>query len=131
MNFEKKIVTSRDAPKGRGPFPQALRCGPMVFVSGQGPLLPKTNAPIIGTFADQAALTLENVKAVLAATGLGLQHIVKTTVYLSDLSRIEEFNDIYRRMMPEPWPARTLVSAGLRGIDVEIDVIAIDPGAAA
>jgi 2-iminobutanoate/2-iminopropanoate deaminase len=127
MTFEKRIIESSDAPKGRGPFPQALRCGPMVFVSGQGPLSPSTNAPIGGNFAEQAAQTLRNVEAVLAASGLGLQHIVKATIYLQDLSRVEEFNEIYRTMMPEPWPARTLVSAGLRGIDVEIDVIAFDP----
>jgi len=128
--MEKKTLASRDAPKGRGPFPQAMRCGAMVFVSGQGPLSPKTNTPIIGTFADQVTLTIQNIKAVLAAADLGLEHIVKATIYLSDLSYVEEFNDIYRRMMPEPWPARTLVSAGLRGIDVEIDVIAMDPRAA-
>lgn len=129
MIFEKKSVISKDAPKGRGPFSQAVRCGPMVFVSGQGPISLKTNAPIIGTFSDQATLTLENIKAVLAAADLGLQHVVKVTVYLSDLNRVEEFNEIYQKMMPEPWPARTLVAAGLRGIDVEIDVIAIDPSA--
>ncbi len=130
MTLEKKTITAKDAPKGRGPFPQALRCGPMVFVSGQGPLSAKSNSPILGTFAEQAALTLDNVAAVLTAAGLGLQHVTKATVYLSDLSFVEEFNEIYRRKMPEPWPARTLVSVGLRGIDIEIDVIAIDPNAA-
>jgi len=129
MTFEKRIIASNDAPKGRGPFPQALRCGALVFVSGQGPLSPSTNAPIGGTFADQTTQTLRNVEAVLAASGLGLQHIVKATIYLQDLNRVEEFNEIYRKIMPEPWPARTLVSAGLRGIEVEIDVIAIDPEA--
>jgi len=129
MTLEKKHIASNEAPKGRGPFPQALRCGQMVFVSGQGPLLPATNAPIGGTLAEQARQTLRNVEAVLSAAGLGLRHIVKATIYLQDLSRVEEFNEIYREMMPEPWPARTLVSAGLRGIDVEIDVIAMDPGA--
>ncbi len=129
MTFEKKPIASNEAPKGRGPFPQALRCGPMIFVSGQGPLSPTTNTPIGGTLAEQTRQTLRNVEAVLSAAGLGLQHIVKATIYLQDLSRVEEFNEIYREIMPEPWPARTLVSAGLRGIDVEIDVIAIDDGA--
>lgn len=130
MTFEKQIVASKNAPKGRGPFPQAVRCGPMVFVSGQGPLSRETNAPITGSLADQAILTLDNVAAVLQAAGLGLENVVKATVYLSDLNRVEEFNEVYRKRMPEPWPARTLVAAGLRGIDVEIDVIAIDPDAA-
>jgi len=131
MTFEKKTIIAKDAPQGRGPFPQAMRCGPMVFVSGQGPLSPVTNAPITGTFAEQARQTIRNVQAVLAAADLGLHDIVKATIYLQDSSRIEEFNNIYREIMPEPWPARTLVCAGLRGIDVEIDVIAIDRTAAA
>ncbi|MDO8874712.1 MAG: Rid family hydrolase [Pseudolabrys sp.] len=130
MTFEKKTVTAKDAPKGRGPFPQALRCGPMVFLSGQGPLSPATNAPIKGTFAEQARQTLRNVQAVLAAADLGLHDIVKATIYLQESSRIEEFNEIYREIMPEPWPARTLICAGLRGIEVEIDVIAMDRTAA-
>lgn len=129
MTFKKKLIVSSEAPKGRGPFPQAVRCGPMVFVSGQGPLSPATSVPIGGTLAEQTRQTLRNVEAVLSADGLGLEHIVKATIYLQDLSRVEEFNEIYRAIMPEPWPARTLVSAGLRGIDVEIDVIAMDPGA--
>ncbi len=130
MNFEKKTITADDAPKGRGPFPQAMRCGPMVFVSGQGPLSPVTNAPIGGSFADQTRQTLQNIATVLGAAGLGLQDIAKATIYLQDLNHIEEFNKIYREIMPEPWPARTLVCAGLRGIDVEIDVIAVDLTAA-
>ena len=130
MSYEKTTITSKDAPKGRGPFPQAMRCGPMVFVSGQGPLSPATNVPITGTFAEQARQTLRNVQAVLAAADLGLQDIVKATIYLQDSSRIEEFNEIYRELMPEPWPARTLICAGLRGIEVEIDVIAVDRTAA-
>lgn len=131
MTFHKNIIVAENAPKGRGPFPQAVRSGAMVFVSGQGPLSAETNAPVAGDFAGQVLRTLDNVAAILAATGLDLRHIVKMTVYLSDLARVEEFNEIYRKRMPEPWPARTLVAAGLRGIDVEIDAIAIDPSPSA
>jgi 2-iminobutanoate/2-iminopropanoate deaminase len=129
MTSVKTSIQTKDAPKGRGPFPQAIRCGSMVFVSGQGPLSPETSTPVGGTLTEQATLTLQNIRAVLAAAGLGLEHVVKATIYLQDLGRVEEFNEVYREIMPEPWPARTLVSAGLRGIDVEIDVIAIDPEA--
>ena len=127
MTFAKKPVTVRDAPSGRGPFPQAVRCGPMVFVSGQGPLSPQTNAPIAGSFAEQVELTLSNVAAILGGAGLDLGHVVKVTVYLADLQRVHEFNAIYEARIPEPRPARTLVMAGLRGIEVEVDVIAMDP----
>jgi 2-iminobutanoate/2-iminopropanoate deaminase len=125
-NFRSAIL-SREAPKGRGPFPQALRVGQLVFVSGQGPLDPATNAPIVGTFLEQVNRTFDNIEAILAAAELSLSDIAKVTVYLSDLKNIVEFNSIYEKRVPSPFPARTLVQAGLRGIDVELDVIAIDP----
>lgn len=115
------------APAGRGPFPQALEAGAFVFVSGQGPLLPETNQPQSGDFAAQVRLVLSNVEAILRAANLGLEHLVKVTVYLTDLANVPAFNEVYAQMIPEPRPARTLVQAGLRGIDVEVDVIAMKP----
>jgi 2-iminobutanoate/2-iminopropanoate deaminase len=124
----KSPIHTPTAPAGRGPFPQALAAGPFVFVSGQGPLLPSTNQPERGDFATQVRQTLANVRAILGAANLGLEHIVKVTVYLTDLAQVPAFNEVYEELMPEPRPARTLVQAGLRGIDVEVDVIAMDPG---
>lgn len=123
----KNLIQTPAAPAGRGPFPQALAAGPFVFVSGQGPLLPESNEPARGEFAAQVRQTLANVRAILSAANLGMEHIVKMTVYLSDLANVPAFNEVYERLIPEPRPARTLVQAGLRGIDVEIDVIAMDP----
>jgi len=127
VTFAKVPIAATEAPTGRGPYPQAVQCGPFVFLSGQGPLSRVTNQPIAGSFADQVTLTLDNVAAILAAARLGLEHVTKVTVYLSDLARVDEFNAIYSARMPKPWPARTLVQCGLRGIDVELDVIAVDP----
>ncbi|MEP7300716.1 MAG: Rid family hydrolase [Caldimonas sp.] len=124
--FKRTVQTSL-APSGRGPFPQALATGPLVFVSGQGPLSPETNEPIVGSFEEQVQRTFANVAAILDAAGLGLAHVVKVTVYLTDLANVPTFNRIYERLMPAPLPARTLVECGLRGIDVEVDVIALDP----
>lgn len=121
------VIFSERAPKGRGPFPQALRAGSLVFLSGQGPLDPQTNAPIAGGFKEQVERTFDNVVAILAAAGLTPESIVKITVYLSDLARIPEFNVLYEDWLGRHFPARTLVQAGLRGIDVELDVIAFDP----
>lgn len=126
MNESRSVIFTDKAPKGRGPFPQALRVGQMVFVSGQGPLDPIANAPIAGPFSEQVKRTLDNLEAILAAAGLGFSDIAKVTVYLSDLRHVPEFNAIYEARIPAPFPARTLVQAGLRGIDVEIDVIAMD-----
>lgn len=127
MSAFKESIVAEDAPRGRGPYPQALRLGPLVFVSGQGPLDPTENRPKGGSFAEQVHLTFRNIKGILAGAGLTLAHLVKVTVYLTDLSRVEEFNAIYSAEVPEPRPARTLVQAGLRNIDVEMDVIAADP----
>jgi 2-iminobutanoate/2-iminopropanoate deaminase len=128
MTELKQTITAPDAPSGRGPFPQAVRAGAFIFLSGQGPLDPATNAPISGSFAEQVQQTFLNISVILAAAGLGLEHIVKLTIYLSDLARIPEFNELYTVYMPQPWPARTLVQAGLRQIDVEMDVMAVDSG---
>jgi 2-iminobutanoate/2-iminopropanoate deaminase len=115
------------APAGRGPFPQAVQVGPLLFLSGQGPLSPTTNRPIDGGFAEQVRQTFANVEAILRAAGLGLEHVVKVTVYLADIARVPDFNTLYEVLMPAPLPARTLVEVGLRGIEVELDVIAAHP----
>jgi 2-iminobutanoate/2-iminopropanoate deaminase len=124
----KRTIRTPLAPTGRGPFPQAIGVGGLVFVSGQGPLSPATNQPITAPFEQQVRQTFANVQAILQADGLDLDHIVKLTVYLSDVENVPLFNQIYESVMPAPLPARTLVQAGLRGIDVELDVIAIHPG---
>lgn len=124
----KRTISTPLAPSGRGPFPQAVGVGDLVFLSGQGPLSPATNQPIPADFEQQVRQTFANVQAILQADGLGLGHIVKLTVYLSDVANVPLFNSIYETVMPAPLPARTLVEAGLRGIDVELDVIAIHPG---
>jgi 2-iminobutanoate/2-iminopropanoate deaminase len=87
---------------------------------------PQENRPKGGTFEQQVRLTFRNVRAILAAAGLSLADVVKVTVYLSDLALVPQFNGLYEAEMPEPRPARTLVQAGLRNIDVELDVIAAD-----
>lgn len=127
MRDIRSVIFTEKSPKGRGPFPQALRVGQLVFVSGQGPLDPATSAPISGSFSDQVHRTFDNLKAILAAADLGLSDVAKITVYLTDLRHLTEFNAIYESCIPAPYPARTLVQVGLRGIDVEIDVIAVDP----
>lgn len=126
----KRAVASEEAPAGRGPFPQAVQVGPLVFVSGQGPIEQATNRPIEGDFSAQVRKTFDNLAKILKAAGLDLTHVVKVTVYLANLTRVEEFNKLYESLMPQPFPARTLVQAGLRGIDVEMDVIAARPSIA-
>lgn len=123
MRLEKRVVQAKAAPKGRGPFPQALRYGNLLFVSGQGPLDPDRNEPIKGSFDQQVTQTLLNLGEIAKAAGCSLEDALKLTVYLSDLNDVPRFNELYEQQFTEPRPARTLVQVGLRGIQVEIDAI--------
>ncbi len=122
-------VHTSKAPSGRGPFPQAVRCGDLLFVSGTGPLDPGRNEPDVGSFEHEAHLTLQNLSAVAEAAGCGLRDAVKLTIYLADVANVPAFNEVYRLYFTERLPARTLVQVGLRGIQVEIDGIFACPSA--
>ena len=124
-----QAVETADAPKAIGPYSQGIRAGSWVYVSGQIPLDPKP-ADIAGaTVAEQTEQVLKNVAAVLAAGGSSLTLVVKTTVYMTDLGRFTEMNEVYARHFSAAggrFPARATVevSALPKGALVEIDAIA-------
>ena len=124
-NFER---VSEVQGMGATPLPlsRATVAGEFVFVSGQGPIYPKTRE-IPEDFEDQVQLTLENVERVLYAADASMTDVAKVNVYLSDLDNFERFNEIYREFFPNEYPARTTVGANLLGIQVEIDCIAVLP----
>jgi 2-iminobutanoate/2-iminopropanoate deaminase len=110
-----------------GAYSPALRVGNLVFVSGQGPF--DAAGEVVGeSVEEQTAQCLENVRTVLAAAGLGLDDVVKVTTYLCDFAYFDRYNAVYAERFSEPRPTRTTVAAGLGGILVEIDAIAVDPG---
>ncbi|GIP37582.1 reactive intermediate/imine deaminase [Paenibacillus sp. J31TS4] len=107
------------------PFSMAVQSGPYVFVSGQGGIDPDTGKPAGDSLEEQTALTMENVRRVLAMARLELKDIVKVTAYLSDPDDYPAFNALYRTYFPEGYPARTLVYCSLNyDLRVELDVIA-------
>lgn len=125
-----RAVTSADAPKAIGPYSQAIRAGNVVYLSGQLPIVAKTgelkkDAPI----EEQTALVLENLKAVLAAEGMNLSHIVSTTVYMQDLNEFGKMNDTYATFFSGTTPARATVQVARlpRDVKVEIGAIAVKP----
>jgi 2-iminobutanoate/2-iminopropanoate deaminase len=120
---QKEILFTENAPKGRGPFPQAVRYGDLLFVSGQGPLNPESSEPETGSFESETRRTLDNLKAIVEGSGGSLSDALQIRVYLTDLANIPLFNQIYREYFSEQYAARTLIQAGLRGIQVEIDGI--------
>jgi 2-iminobutanoate/2-iminopropanoate deaminase len=127
QNPRKRAIVSPDAPSGTGPYSAALAAGNFVFVSGQGPLDPKTHE-IMGTgIEEQTKLTFSNVDALLKAAGASLRDVVKVNVYLSDMDDYPSFNAIYGRLFEQPYPVRTTVACGLQGILIEVDCIAMMP----
>lgn len=124
--MKKTQVSTAEAPAAIGPYSQAIRAGGMVFVSGQVPLDPKTGAVVEGGVREQTRRVLDNLAAVLAAAGLGMGDVVKTSVFMTDLSRFAEMNEVYASAFPAPAPARATVqvSALPKGALVEIEAVA-------
>jgi 2-iminobutanoate/2-iminopropanoate deaminase len=122
----KKVAISTDqAPAAIGPYTQALAVGPFVFVSGQIPLDLQGNV-VQGDIVVQTCQVIANLKAILAAVGLALKDVVKTTIFLADLADFQEMNRAYAEFFPGHPPARSTVQvAGLpRGVSIEIEAIA-------
>jgi 2-iminobutanoate/2-iminopropanoate deaminase len=99
--------------------------GRFIYVSGQSP---KRNGVVVGeTTAAQTAVALENIAAILAQAGAGLEDVVRCGVYLADMADFAEMNEAYLEKFSEPLPARTTVGVTLRGFKVEIDCVAVLP----
>ena len=125
----KKIIRTETAPAPVGPYSQAIESGGFLFCSGQIAINPKTNQVLTGPVEEQAKQVMENIKAVLTAAGLGLQHVVKSTIYLINMNDFSIVNEVYARYFQEEPPARTTiaVSALPKGVHVEIEVLAKRP----
>ena len=122
----KRAIGTDGAPRPIGPYSQAVAAGELVFCAGQIGLDPATARLVPGGLAAEAARALENLAAVLAAVGLGLADVVKTTVYLVDLGEGAVLNEVYGKYFPAPHPARATVQVAAlpAGARVEIDAIA-------
>lgn len=123
----KQIVQTESAPKAIGPYSQAVVHGGIAYLSGQIPLDPATGQIVEGDIAAQTARVLDNLRAVLEASGSGLGKVLKTTVYLQDMTEFPKMNEVYARYFAENPPARSTVQAARlpRDVKVEIDAIAI------
>ncbi len=121
----KEVISTTAAPGAIGPYSQAIKAGNMLFCSGQIPVDPATGTVPEGIKA-QTAQSLANVKAILAAAGASIENVVKTTVFLADMSLFGEMNEIYAENFKEPFPARSAVAVRElpKQVLVEIEVIA-------
>jgi 2-iminobutanoate/2-iminopropanoate deaminase len=119
-------ISTPAAPAAIGPYSQAIRAGDFLFVSGQIPLDPATGTLVGNGIVEQTHRVLQNLDAILQAAGSSFAAVVKTTVYLADMSEFATMNEIYATYFPAPAPARATVQAARlpRDVRVEIDVIA-------
>src|ERR687887_1820073 len=121
----RKVVQSNEAPKAIGPYSQAVQVpsGTMTFLSGQVPLDPKSGELVQGDIIRQTERVMENLQAVLKAAGTDFGHVVRSTIYLTDLKDFGQVNEVYGRYFPDAPPARATVQVAAlpRGARVEID----------
>jgi 2-iminobutanoate/2-iminopropanoate deaminase len=125
----RKPIHSDNAPKAIGPYSQAIQvdAGKMTFLSGQIPLDPKTMEMVQGDAATQAEQVMKNLKAVLEAAGLDFSHVVRCTIFLTDMGDFAKVNEVYGRAFTSAPPSRATVQVAAlpRGAKVEIDAIAV------
>ena len=124
--MQKKIVATPNAPAAIGPYSQAIRIGDFLYTSGQISLDPETMKMVTGDIEVETEKVLKNIETILKADGLDLNNIIKTTVYLTDLSEFTRMNQVYEKFFSETKPARACVqvTALPKGAKVEIDAIA-------
>jgi 2-iminobutanoate/2-iminopropanoate deaminase len=122
----KQIIQTAEAPQAIGPYSQAIKTGGFVYASGQIPIDPKTGQFVPGGIAEQTEQVLRNLSAVLEAAGSGLDRVIKTTVYLTDMQEFGAMNEVYGKFFGSEPPARATVQAAALPINakVEIDCIA-------
>jgi 2-iminobutanoate/2-iminopropanoate deaminase len=121
------FVATNDAPKAIGPYSQAVKANGVLYASGQIALDPASGNLVTGDFTAQARRVFENLKAVLREGKTDFKHVVRVTVYLTDLGNFQTLNSIYAEYLGDHKPARSIVGVAQlpRGAQVEIDLIAV------
>ncbi len=119
-----EIITKK-APAAIGPYSQAVRAGGFLFISGAIPLEPDSGVITEGGIEAQTRRVLKNLEAVLTGAGLGLGDVVKTTVYLSDITLFGQMNKVYGEFFSPPYPARATVEVSRLPKDVALEIEAV------
>jgi 2-iminobutanoate/2-iminopropanoate deaminase len=124
--MSKKIVNTEKAPAPIGPYNQAVKAGNLLFISGQVAIVPGTPDMKTGNIAEETNQVMKNLEAILEEAGLGFEHVVKTTIFLSDMNLFSAVNEEYGKYFKADFPARETVAVkGLpKNVNVEISMIA-------
>jgi 2-iminobutanoate/2-iminopropanoate deaminase len=127
MNEMREIISTNDAPSAIGPYSQAVRANGLIFISGQIPIDPATGNIVTGDIQRQTERVMQNLGNILKAAGSGFDKVLKTTVYLKNMSEFAQMNEVYGKSFPTDPPARATVEVARlpKDVLVEIDVIAL------
>jgi 2-iminobutanoate/2-iminopropanoate deaminase len=126
-NMMRKVISTKNAPAAIGPYSQAIEVSNMLFVSGQIPVNPETGKIEAEDIAGQTRQSFANLKAILAEAGCNIDQVVKTTVFLADMSLFEGMNEVYGSQFSGNFPARSAVAVKAlpKGALVEIEAIVV------
>ncbi|MEO8711691.1 MAG: RidA family protein [Parafilimonas sp.] len=125
--MSKQIIRTEKAPAPIGPYSQAIKTSEFLFISGQVCIDPATNEVVTGGAAKEAEQVMKNLNAILKEANLTFQHVVKTTIFLSDMNLFAEVNEVYAEFFDDDFPARETVAVkGLpKNVNVEISMTAV------
>ena len=123
----RQVIAAHGAPVAIGPYSPAIRAGNLLFLSGQIPIDPASGRLVTGDIAAQTEQVMRNICALLEAAGAGVEHLVRTTVFLADMNEFTAMNKCYAKFLVDPPPARATVEVARlpRDVRVEIDAIAV------
>lgn len=125
--MSKQVINTDKAPSPIGPYNQAVKANGMLFISGQVAFMPATGALELGSIEAEANQVMKNLAAILEEAKISFEHVVKTTIFLSDMGLFAKVNEVYGAYFKGDYPAReTIAVKGLpRGVNVEISMIAV------
>jgi len=126
--MSREVISTDKAPAAIGPYSQGIRANGFIFFSGQIPLDPFSGEVVPGGIAAQTEMVMNNIEALLTASGIGFENVVKTTIFLTSLADFTVVNEIYGRRFTGDPPARSTVEVKAlpKGVAIEIEVIAVD-----
>ncbi|MBX2888584.1 MAG: RidA family protein [Ferruginibacter sp.] len=124
-----KIIYTKQAPEPIGPYSQAVAAGNMLFISGQIPINPQTGELVTSSIKEETLQVMKNLSAILKEAGLDFSHVVKTSIFLSDMQLFGVVNEVYAAFFSGNYPARETVAVKTlpRSVNVEISMIALLP----
>ena len=125
----KRVIQTEKGPGAIGPYSQAIQAGDFLFLSGQIPIDPKTGDLIKGNIRQQTQQVLENMKGILESQKLGMEDVIKTTIFLKDMGNFSQVNEVYATYFATSPPARSTVEVARlpRDVEIEVEGIALIP----